>query len=49
MSETELQALIDLLRRVPMTPAEQLWTQALIMRLAAEIKAKAKQTDANLG
>ena len=41
MNENELKALIDLLRRLPMTPAEQLWVQALIGRLAAEIKAKA--------
>jgi len=41
MTEIELQALIELLRRLPMTAAEQLWVQALIGRLAAEIKAKA--------
>lgn len=40
MTEYELQALIDLLRRVPMTPAEQLWVQTLIARLSTEIKVK---------
>lgn len=41
MTEPELNALIDLLNRVPMSRVEALWVQMLIARLAAEIKAKA--------
>lgn len=38
MTEAEVQALIVLLNRTPMTPAEQLWAQALIERLLAEAR-----------
>lgn len=43
MTEIELQALLDLLNRTPMTRAEQLWLQALVNRLMAEIKARANE------
>jgi hypothetical protein len=33
MSQEELNALIALLNRCPMTPAEMLWLQALLQRL----------------
>lgn len=40
MTDQELQALVILLQRIPMTLAEQLWLQDFIQELAAEIKAK---------
>ncbi len=40
MSTEEVQALATLLNKTPMTPAEQLWAQALINRLLAEAQAK---------
>ena len=43
MTEIELQALLDLLNRTPMTRAEQLWVQTLVNRLMAEIKARANE------
>lgn len=39
MTEDELLALVELLRRAPATQAEQLWVQALVSRLMSEIKA----------
>ncbi|MBK9003475.1 MAG: hypothetical protein IPM41_06320 [Sphingomonadales bacterium] len=41
MTEHELQALVDLLNRTPLSRSEALWVQQLMARLAAEIKAKA--------
>jgi hypothetical protein len=43
MTERELAALVALLNRTPMTPAEALWIQELIARLEAQIK-QAKAT-----
>lgn len=34
MTQAEIAALIGLLNRIPMTPAEALWINALIARLA---------------
>lgn len=45
MNEQELNALVAILNRAPMTPAEQIWLQALIQRIAAEAQ-KAKQEPA---
>ena len=38
MTEQELQALLVILNRAPMTPPEMLWIQALVARIAAQIK-----------
>ena len=40
MTEHEYKALIDILNRAPVSQAEALWLNALLARLAAEIKAK---------
>lgn len=45
MTEIELQALLDLLNRTPMTRAEQLWVQALVNLLMAEIKERANEEE----
>lgn len=36
MTEQEIQALVELLNRAPMTQAERLWLQALIQRELAQ-------------
>ncbi len=36
MTEQELQALISILQRAPMTPAEALWINELLRRLRQE-------------
>ena len=38
MTETELQALISLLSRTPMTPAETVWVNDLLRRLRPQPK-----------
>lgn len=43
MSEQEFQALVQILIRAPVSQAEALWLNALLARLAAEIKAKANR------
>lgn len=43
ITEHELNALVDLLNRVPMSRIEALWVQMLVARLAAEIKAKDRE------
>jgi hypothetical protein len=47
MNEQEFQALLSILSRAPLSPAEALWLNALIARLAAEIEAK-KAADGRL-
>jgi len=48
MTDQEFQALINILSRAPVSPSEALWLNALLARLAAEIKAKAdRQYDAS--
>lgn len=41
LNEQELTALVSILNRAPMSPAEQLWLQALIAHIAEAIKAEA--------
>jgi len=43
MTEREYSALIAILNRAPVSEAEALWLNALLARLAAEIKAKANR------
>lgn len=43
MTTDELQALVEILNRAPMTHAERLWLQALIQREIARVQAEAKQ------
>ena len=38
MTQEELNALIAILNRTPLTPGEQLWLRDLIARLQAQIK-----------
>lgn len=42
MTEQELNALVALLNRTPLSPAEALWLQALIARLQAALQAQAQ-------
>ena len=44
MTEQELSALVALLNRAPMTAAEGLWLQALVARIAAQIKQEQAST-----
>lgn len=37
MTQQELEALVALLNRVPMSTPEQLWVQAFVARIAAEV------------
>jgi len=46
VTQEEFNALLTILARAPLSPAEALWLNALLARLAAEIKAKA--TDGHL-
>ena len=39
MSKEELAALVAILNRVPVTPAEALWLQAIILRLQQQAEA----------
>lgn len=39
MTEQEIQALVELLNRTPMTQAERLWVQALIQREVEQARA----------
>jgi hypothetical protein len=39
LTEQELNALVTLLQRAPMTPAETLWANSLLERLRAQIEA----------
>lgn len=42
MTEQEFQALLTIISRAPLSQAEALWLNALLARLAAEIKMKAE-------
>lgn len=42
MNEQEFQALIMILNRAPVTPAEALWLNELLARLRPQAKAEAK-------
>lgn len=46
MTEQELNALMSLLARCPLTPGEQLWLQALVDRLTAAAKQAAQEQTA---
>lgn len=43
MTEQEIQALVELLNRAPMTQAERLWLQALIQREVEQARARAAE------
>lgn len=43
ITKEELNALIAILARCPLTPAEALWLQALLDRLAATVQTKAPE------
>lgn len=42
MTEQELQALVDILKRAPVSPAEALWLNELLSRLRPQPKADTK-------
>ena len=47
MTQQELNALVEILNRCPMTQAERIWLAGLVERLAAEAAQKVQSTEAN--
>ena len=45
MTQEQLNALVALLQRAPMTPAEALWAQGLLEQLQQQVAALAAMTD----
>lgn len=46
MTQAELNALVQLLQRIPVSQAEAIWLQGLMARLQAEIQAKEQDNTA---
>lgn len=47
MNQEEFHALAQILTRAPLSPAEALWLNGLLARLAAEIQKADRQNDAS--